>query len=156
MKIPKGTEPEATKNMVYKLLKALYNFKQSPHLWYKRLLTFFLKKLGLKHIHANYSIFALGTRLKSLMLSIFINDIKIIMPKDNGIIQQIKTKLTAVFFILVMDIISFYPRLKIDRDREQQTIKLSQPAYIKKVLEKFYPHKLNPVNTPIKKFIPFS
>lgn len=118
MEISKGTELEATKNMVYKLLKALYNFKQSPYLWYKRFLTFLLKKLDLKHIHANYNIFTLGIRLKSLMLSIFINNIKIMMPKDNGIIQQITTELTAVFFILVMGVISFYLGLKIDRDRE--------------------------------------
>ena len=41
-------EIEADKNMIYKLLKALYNLKQSPHLWYERLFIFFLDCLGLK------------------------------------------------------------------------------------------------------------
>ena len=48
VKLPKGMETKANKNMVYKLLKVLYNLKQSPRLWYKKLSAFFLEHLGLK------------------------------------------------------------------------------------------------------------
>lgn len=46
--------------------------------------------------------------------------------------------------------ISFYLGLKVERDREKKMIKLSQPAYIDKVLAKFYFDKAYRVNTPIK------
>ena len=66
MEIPKGTETEATKNMVCKLLKAIYGLKQSPRLWYERFSAFLLEKLGLKRIHADHSIFVSGAGLKGL------------------------------------------------------------------------------------------
>ncbi len=76
--------------------------------------------------------------------------------KDSEIIQRVKTELTATFFMSDMGPISFYLGWRIDQDRKRQTIKLSQPAYIEKVLVKFYLDKANPVNTPMKKSIPLS
>lgn len=144
MEIPKGTEIEATKNMVCKLLKALYGLKQSPRLWYERFLTFLLKKLGLKRIHADHSIFVSDARLKDPVLSVFVDDIKIMAPKNSGIIQRVKAELTAAFSMSDMGPISLYLGLKIDRDRERQTIKLSQPAYIEKSVGEIPPRQGQP------------
>lgn len=49
-----------------------------------------------------------------------------------------------------MGSISFYLGLKIEQNRQEKTIKLSQPAYIDKLLTKFYLDKTHPVNTPMK------
>ncbi len=156
MEIPKGTETDTTKNMVCKLLKALYGLKQSPRLWYERLSTFLLEKLDLKRIHEDHSIFVSSAGLKGPVPIVFVDDIKIIAPKESGIIQRVKTELTASFSMSDLGPISFYLGLRIDRDRERRTIKLSQPAYIEKVLEKFHLNKANPVNTPMKESIPLS
>lgn len=150
MEIPKGTETEATKSMVCKLLKALYGLKQSPRLWYERFSMFLLERLGLKRIHTDHSIFVSAAGLKGPVLSVFVGDIKIMAPKDSGIISRVKRELTAAFSMSDMGPISFYLGLQIDRDREQRTIKLSQPAYIEKILEKFHLDKANPVNTLMK------
>ena len=48
VELTKGIETKANKNMVYKLLKALYDLKQSPHLWYERLFTFLFERFGFK------------------------------------------------------------------------------------------------------------
>jgi len=53
--MPKGYE-EAGK--VCRLKKALYGLKQLPWIWYETLLKFLLEKLGLYHLHVDYSIFA--------------------------------------------------------------------------------------------------
>lgn len=144
VQIPKGSELEANRDMVCKFLKALYGLKQSPRLWYERLSSFLLERLGLKRINADHSIFVTKAGLDGPVVSTFVDDIKIMAPKESGMIERVKSELTSAFSMVNMGPISFYLGLKVQRDRVNHTIKLSQPAYIDKVLSKFY------LNTPIK------
>lgn len=61
VEMPKGTETNATRDMICKLRKALYGLKQSPRLWYERLSSFLHEKLGLRQINADHSICWLST-----------------------------------------------------------------------------------------------
>lgn len=137
--------------MVCKLLKALYSLKQLPQLWYKRLANFFLEKLDLKRINADHNIFATKAGLDRPVVSIFVNDIKIMALKSNRIIERVKLKLTFNFSMINMGPISFYLGLKVQQDSENWMIKLSELAYINKVINKFQLNKANTVNTSIKK-----
>lgn len=150
VEMPKGTETEANREMVCKLRKALYGLKQSPRLWYERLATFFLEKLGLKRINADHSIFVTKAGLDGPVVSTFVDDIKIMTPKRSGMMEVVKAELTSAFSMVDMGPISFYLGLKVERDREKRTIKLSQPAYIDKVLAKFHLDKAHTINTPMK------
>ena len=62
--------------------------------------------------------------LNGPIISTFVNDIKIMAPKDCRFIQCIKAELAATFSMVDMDPISFYLGLKIERDRIKRTIKL--------------------------------
>lgn len=73
--------------------------------------------------------------------------------KRSGITKRVKRELTAAFSIVDMEPISFYLDLKVERDCEQKLIKLSQLAYIDKVLQKFYLNQANSTNMPIKEGI---
>lgn len=44
----KGIKLKLNQNIIYKLFKILYSFKQSSHFWYIIFSTFFLEKLSLK------------------------------------------------------------------------------------------------------------
>lgn len=132
------------------LLKALYGLKQSPRLWYERLSGFLLQKLGLSRINADHRIFITTAGLDGPIVSKFVDDIKIIGPKGSGAIQRVKAELAAAFSMVDMGPISFYLGLKVERNRENRTLKLSQPAYIGKILEKFHRYKANSVNTSMK------
>lgn len=136
--------------MVCMLLKALYGLKQSPRLWYERLSGFLLQKLGLSRINADHRIFITTAGLDGPIVSKFVDDIKIIGPKGSGAIQRVKAELAAAFSMVDMGPISFYSGLKVERNRENRTLKLSQPAYIDKILEKFHRYKANSVNTSMK------
>lgn len=70
--------------------------------------------------------------------------------KDSGIIARVKSELATTFSMIDMGLISFYLGLKVQRDRGKQTIKLSQPAYINKVLSRFHLDKAYAVTTPMK------
>lgn len=147
---PKGCYDDC-EGMVCRLNKALYGLKQSPRLWYERLSSFLLEKLGLTRINADHSIFITEQGLKGPVVSTFVDDIKIVGPKDTGVIARVKMELTAAFEMVDMEPISFYLGLKVDRNREKKTIKLSQPAYIQNVLTKYHLDKANTTNTPMKK-----
>ncbi len=71
-------------------------------------------------------------------------------PKKSGIIPQVNAQLTAAFSTIGMGPIGFYLGLKVVRNRDNRTIKLSQPSYIDKVLSKFHLDKANMINTPMK------
>lgn len=113
VKMPKGTKTNTNQKMVYKLQKALYGLKQSLSLWYKRLATFFLKRLGLKRINIDHSIFITKAGLDGPVVSIFIDDIKIMTSKEIRIMETMKADLTSAFLMVDIGPISFYLGLKV-------------------------------------------
>lgn len=76
--------------MVCKLLKTLYGLKQLLQLWYERLSNFLLQKLDFSQINTDHNIFVTKSDLDGLIISTFVNDIKIIALKESGIIQWVK------------------------------------------------------------------
>lgn len=64
--------------------------------------------------------------------------------KGNRMIQQMKTELITAFLMMDIGLINFYLEIKVECNREKRTIKLSQPAYISKILSKFYLNKAHP------------
>lgn len=134
VEMPRGTETDANKNMVCKLLKVLYGLKQSPRLWYEQFSSFLLEKLGLQRIHADHSIFISKAGINGPVVSTFVDDIKIMGVKRSGMTEKVKRELMSAFSMVDMGPISFYLSLKVERDRGRKTIKLFQLAYIDKVL----------------------
>ena len=153
VQIPKRSEDATNKGMVCKLLKALYGLKQAPRLWYERLSKFLLEKLGLQRINADHSIFVTSTGINGPIVSKFVNDIKFMGPKGTGYIERVKAELAAAFEMVDMGPISFYLGLKVERDRQKRTLKLSQPSYIEKILEKYHLHLAKPCSIPMKEGI---
>ena len=76
--------------------------------------------------------------LNGQVVSMFVDDIKVMALKESGIIQCMKVELAATFSMIDTGLINFYLGPKIERDQAKRTIKLSQPAYINKVLSKFH------------------
>ena len=127
--MPKGYD---TAGMVCRLNKALYGLEQSPRLWYERLSAFLLSKLGLEKLHADHSIFVTPQGIKGPIDTSFVDDLNIIGPKGSPMITEVKKQLKLPFKMVDMGPISYYLGLKVERDRVNKTIKLSQPAYIEK------------------------
>lgn len=62
--------------------------------------------------------------LKDPVLSVFVDDIKIMAPKGSGMFGGVKVELTAAFSMVDIEPISFYLELRVDQDQKQKTIKL--------------------------------
>ncbi len=154
VQIPKGSENSANKGMICKLLKTLYGLKQAPKLLYERFSQFLLEKLGLKQINADHSIFVTTLGINGPIISTFVDDIKVMGVKGSGHIEKVKLELAAAFEMADMGSISFYLGLKVERDQAKKTLKLSQPAYVDKILAKYHLNQAKPCHTPMKERIP--
>lgn len=119
IKILKKIKIKANKNIIYKLLKALYSLEQFFCFWFKRLYTCFLKSLSFKEIYADYSIFIINKCLNRSIMNTFVDNIKIINIKKSGFIKKIKEKLIAAFSIVDINFISFYLSLKLSWNWEK-------------------------------------
>ena len=146
VEMPRGYEEP---NMVCKLIKSLYGLKQSPRLWYERLAGFLLKELGLSRLHADHSIFATEDGVHGPILTVFVDDIKI-LDSCKGRITRIKQQLATAFRMVDMGPVSYYLGLKVERDRSNKTIKLSQPTCIEKVLRSYHLEAAKTCPTPMK------
>ncbi len=73
--------------------------------------------------------------------------------KRLGNIKIIKLELTIAFEITDIGLISFYLELKVKRNQAKKTLKLLQPAYIDKILAKYYLNKAKLCNTLMKEGI---
>lgn len=93
---------------------------------------FLFIKLGLYCLYANHNIFIIGQGINSFIIIIFTNNLNVFNPHCSGITSHIKSKLTTAFELVDMGPLV---RLKVNQDREKQTIKLSQLRYIEKWLD---------------------
>lgn len=80
-----------------------------------------------------------------------IHNMKIVALKESGIIKRIKLEFTSALLMIDIGLVSFYLGLKVQCDRENQNIKLSQPIYIDKVLSKFQLDKTHTIITSMNK-----
>lgn len=124
IQISKNLGINANKKMICKLSKTLYSLKQALKLWYKKLFKFLFKKLGLKQINTDYSIFVTLADINCLIISTFFDDIKIMGIKIFGHIEKVKQKLVATFKMVDIGSISFYLNLKIEKNCQKKTLKL--------------------------------
>ena len=103
------------------LLKALYDLKQSPRVWYDILKNFMLKKEFVR-LHSDYSMFL---HFKIMMIiTIYVNDLLIADLMLNDIID-FKKSISKRFRIKNLNFIFFYLNVKITKDRINKIMHLS-------------------------------
>jgi len=128
---------------VCRLNKALYGLKQSPRIWYNTLAAF-LMELGFSPLAADLGVFSKG----NVYIAIYVDDILIAGP-DLDEINQLKAWLTKRFEMTDLGEISFYLGMEIKRHRPTKTLRLSQRAYLAKILDNLKMQDCKPVATPM-------
>ena len=84
------------------------------------------------------------------IITTIVDDLNIFAPAGSGIIKRIKEELAAAFDMVDMGPLAFYVGLKVDCDRKQRTIKLSQPGYIEKLLDQHGMLKAKTAKIPMR------
>ena len=129
-----------------RLRKGLYGLKQSPRLWYDRFWEF-MSTQGFKPIHADYCVFL--HHKTGTIVAVYVDDVLVTGPSKQGI-QDLKAALNKEFRMSDLGPVSYYLGIAITRDRQNRTIRLSQEAYIERVVRDHGQWEAHPTYTPMR------
>eukprot|EP00253_Pinus_taeda_P014963 PITA_14963 len=95
MKQPEGFAVKGKKELVCKLKKSLYGFKQSPRMWYQKFDTF-IRGLGFTRSKADHCVYFKLIADRVIYLVLYVDDM-LLVGNDKEIIQDLKTQLSSKF-----------------------------------------------------------
>jgi hypothetical protein len=127
-----------------KLNKALYGLKQSPRVWYNTLAAF-LAQQGFRPLGADSSVFC----RENTIVAIYVDDL-LITGSSMASITTLKESLSKQFHMSDLGPCYFYLGMEVIRDRPRRTLRLSQEAYLRKVLEDNHMKDCSTVSTPME------
>lgn len=113
---------------VCRLMKGLYGLKQSGRLWYHKLAET-LEAMGFTQTKSDPSIYIWVTDGARVILPVFVDDITIV-SSDTNKIAGVKDALRKVFKIKDLGQTTYLLGIKVDYDRDNRVLKLSQRQYI--------------------------
>ena len=132
---------------VCRLKKGLYGLKQSGRLWYQKLASE-LEAIGFTQIKSDPAIYVWEMDGTRIVVPVFVDDITI-TSKSQEKIQWLKDSLAKVFKIKDLGPTSYLLGIKVDYDRENRVMRLSQTQYILDMLARFKMEDCYPVGTPM-------
>jgi len=161
MKIPDGLEvdgdPKAgedLKRWVVQLLKGLYGIKQGLCIWALKLHSV-LTDIGFKCTDCDYSVYVYKHSNVCIMMPSHVDDL-LLASNSKSTLQNVKAELSSHFKLHDQGPAVSILGIKLERDRVARTISLSQPGYIKLILEDFGLTDCNPTTTPMEENLKLS
>lgn len=146
MEIPDGLAQD--ENKVCRLEKALYGLRVSPRRWNIKF-TETTKKLGLNNSVVDPCLFTWNEKGKIVFLVLYVDDI-LIVGNDETKMTQIQEKLEEEFELVDLGEPKNYLGFNIERDRQNNILKLGQQSYCETLLRRFGMDECKPVSTPMQ------
>lgn len=129
------------KNLVWKLNKSLYGLKQSPRLWNRKFHNF-LMKYGLKNTLYEKCLYV--NEAMTIFMVIYVDD-ALIAAKQQEVLAELIECLKLELELRELGGDNF---LSLKLERTENTLKISQKAYVEKILERFEMANCKPIKTP--------
>jgi len=149
MTIPEGVDCDdvirATK--ICRLKKSLYGLKISPKRWNEKFKKE-VEKLGLESDINEPCLFTWRKQGKMALIVLYVDDM-VIASNDKEKLKEIKEKLSAAFKMKDLGEPGTFLGMKIERDRKNKVMKISQAEYTERVLERFNMSQTTPHDTPM-------
>jgi transposase InsO family protein len=143
--VPQGIEDECISNDIdpkqhcFKLNRALYGLKQSPRMWYKLLISELLL-LGYQQCSSDPCLLFKHVPGSSIpiLIGVYVDDMIISVHRDvEHVWQSDKEAIMKKYEIDDLNDINFCLKMKIERDRINGTLTISQSAYVHHILDEF-------------------
>jgi hypothetical protein len=152
MKQPKGFNDDSQK--ACKLRKSIYGLKQASRQWYIKFHKV-ITSYGFIENFVDQCIYLKVSGSKVIFLVLYVDDI-LLASSDLGLLHETKQFLSQNFEMKDLGEASYVIGIEIHRDRNQRILKLSQNAYIEKVLGRFGMKNCSTSVAPITKGDKFS
>ncbi|CAN0030647.1 unnamed protein product, partial [Sphacelaria rigidula] len=140
------TDPTTGQPHVMLLRRALYGLRQSPNVW-NATIESELRKLGFTATASDPCVYTREQNDKYVMLTLFVDDILLIGPSIK-LLQDVQDTLKNKYAISDLGPVSLILGMKVSRDTERGTLKLSKHKYAISLLHKFNMDSCNPLHTP--------
>ena len=136
---------------VLKLRWVLYGLKQSGRTWHQRLCGLLLG-LGFRQSLADECIYIRQDKDSIEVISVYVDDFGLFTDSKGGMIK-LKGELNEKFQMTELGEMKKILGIRIERDRKQGTLTMSQGHYIDVILARFNMSDAHPVSTPLHKTI---
>ena len=146
MEIPEGMTSNKTKGKVCRLRKSLYGLKQAPRAWHKAL-TQFLRSIGFEKLMCEACVYTRDVDGHREIVAIYVDDL-LIVTREPSRMQNVKAAIANQFKSKDLGPVHFNLGLKVERDRVQRKMWISQQANATGIINKFNMAHANPVDTP--------
>jgi hypothetical protein len=130
---PSGFESLKYPDRVYKLLKALYRFKQASRAWYARLKTFFLEH-GYVMGSVDKTLFTLNHGTNFLLVQIYVDDI-IFCDSSHTLVSRFQEMMESEFQMSIMGELTFFLGTQVKQTKQGTFV--HQAKYMKDLMKKF-------------------
>ena len=149
MEIPEGMRTEVgyenSPELVCRLIKTIYGLKQSPRAWYGKINEFFAKN-GFIRSEEDHSLYVHQQR--SLIILLYVDDL-VLAADTLEHISWAKNALSATFDMTELGELKGFIGVEVLRDRARCSLKISQEAYLGRVLADHGMDHCATVSTPV-------
>jgi hypothetical protein len=142
---PEGFVAAGKESLVCRLNKCLYGLKQAPRVWNNHFDSF-LQRFGLQVSDADPCIYLRQQEDEFTIMTIWVDDGLICSNKKNAITEILEY--LQKHFEMRSHPVEQFVGLSITRDRREKKLYISQPQYVRKILEKFHMADCNPRCVP--------
>ena len=148
MRQPEGFATEGKENLVCRLNKGIYGLKQSGRVWY-RTLRAEMEKLGFKSGEADETIYFRRDGNGNFEIAGWYVDDGLLVSNSKESMDRMVEDIGSRFDIQDLGEPTRLLGIKIDRNRSQGTIHISQPSYIDSIAKRFNIQAGRTITTPM-------
>ena len=146
MQQPEGFR-QSDKDQVLHLLKSIYGLKQAGRIWHKKLDSV-LSTMDFHKVQSDNSLWVYQKDGVRIIIPVFVDDMTLV-AKSKSDINSVITQLEKHFKLRRLGPIDFLLGVKVERDRPNKTIHLSQKQYTLDMLARYNFSGCTPVSTPL-------
>ena len=152
MRQPPGYADPALPRHVCRLRKTLYRLKQSSCHWYQKLVKILVKNLRFKLCKVNQAVFIKQSDKMLVIIVVHVDDCTI-AASALSLIVELKAQIRNHVKIMDLGELHWLLGIEVMRNREEQTIALSQRSYLDSIIHHFRFDDLKPILTPMEPHI---